>query len=94
MKEVYKLIMVNYSDSIGLDLNTLIGGDMLNKMVKFRSLDQMLGWALSICLKLKELNLTTKMTSSQKLRDRAVGFIKWQLLGFLYFHGTALFVFL
>ena len=68
-------IMVNYSDSIGLDLNTLIGGDVLDEMVKFRSLDQMFDWALSIFLKLRELNLTTKMTSSQKLLDRAVRYI-------------------
>ncbi len=68
-------IMVSYADSIALDLNSLLGGDVLEEMVKFRSLEQMFDWALSVFLKLREMNLTTKMTSSQKLLDRAIRYI-------------------
>ena len=68
-------IMVSYADSIGVDLSEVIDGDVLDIMIKFRSLEQMFDWALLVFLKLRELNLTTKMTSSQKLLDRAIHYI-------------------
>lgn len=68
-------IMVSYAESIGVDLFEVMEGDVLDIVMKFRSLDQVFDWALGGFLKLRELNLTTKMTSSQKLLDRAIHYI-------------------
>lgn len=68
-------VLVNFSNSIEADLNDIIEGDILQKMMQFSSLDQLFDWVLSILLKLRELNLKTKMTNSQKLLDSAVKYI-------------------
>ncbi len=68
-------VIVNFSDSIDADLNEIIGMDILQKMIQFSSLEQLFDWVLSILLKLRELNLKTKMTNSQKLLDSAVRYI-------------------
>lgn len=68
-------IIVNFSDSIDADLNDIIGMDILQKMIQFSSIEQLFDWVLSILLKLRELNLKTKMTNSQKLLDSAVRYI-------------------
>jgi len=68
-------IMVSYAESIGVDLAEVMEGDVLDIVIKFRSLEQVFDWALGGFFKLRELNLATKMTSSQKLLDRAVLYI-------------------
>lgn len=68
-------VLVNFSDSIDADLNEIIGMDILQKMIQFSSIEQLFDWVLSILLKLRELNLKTKMTNSQKLLDSAVKYI-------------------
>lgn len=68
-------IVVNFADSIEADPQEIIGGDILEKMAQFRSLEQIFDWVLSILLKLRKLNLNTKMTNSQRLLDSAVTYI-------------------
>ncbi|QEN04908.1 response regulator [Thiospirochaeta perfilievii] len=68
-------VIVNFADSIEADLNSVIGGDILSTMMQFSSLEQIFDWFLSTLLKLRELNLKTKMTNSQKLLDNAVKYI-------------------
>jgi len=68
-------ILVSFTESVGVDLNEVIGGDILEKMALFRSLEQMFDWTLSALLKLRDLNLQTKMSNSQRLLEKAVQFI-------------------
>ena len=68
-------VLVNFANSVDADLNEIIEGDILNKMIQFRSLDQMFDWVLSLLLKLREINLNTKMTNSRKMLDKAVSYI-------------------
>jgi len=68
-------VLVNFSDSIDADINEIIGDDIFQKMLQFHSLDQLFDWVLSILLKLRDLNLNTKMTNSQRLLDSAVNYI-------------------
>ena len=83
-------IMVSYSESIGVDLTEVMGGDVLDTVMKIRSLDQVFDWALGLFLKLRELNITTKMTSSQKLLDRAVHYINSNFTDPCHIHGKGL----
>ncbi len=69
-------VIIKFADSIEADLNSVIGGDILTTMVQFSSLEQIFDWFLSTLLKLRDLNLKTKMTNSQKLLDSAVKFIE------------------
>ena len=68
-------IIVNFADSIEADLGDIAGGDILEKMARFRGLEQAFDWVLTVLLKLRKLNLTTKMTNSQKLLDSGVTYI-------------------
>lgn len=68
-------VLVNFANSVDADLNEIIEGDILNKMIQFSSLDQMFDWVLSLLLKLREMNLNTKMTNSKKMLDKAVSYI-------------------
>lgn len=68
-------IIINFSDSIDVDITEVIGGDILEIMVSFSSLEQIFDWFLSTLLKLKDLNVKTKMTNSQKLLDSAIKYI-------------------
>ena len=68
-------VVINFSASIDADLNSVIGGDILGIMSQFSSLEQIFDWLLSTLLKLRELNLSTKMSNSQKLLDSAIKYI-------------------
>lgn len=68
-------VLVNFSNSINADLNEIIEGDILQALNHFRSLNQLFDWVLITLLKLREVNLNTKMTNSQKLLDSAVNYI-------------------
>ena len=68
-------VIVNFSDSIEADLTEIIGGDIFQKMVQFSSMEQLFDWVQSVLIRLRELNLKTKMSNSQKLLDSAVKYI-------------------
>lgn len=68
-------VIVNFAGSIDADLTEITGGDIFQTMSRFSSLEQLFDWTLSTLLKLRERNLTTKMTNSQKLLDSAVRYI-------------------
>ncbi|MBB6481454.1 response regulator transcription factor [Spirochaeta isovalerica] len=68
-------LIVNFAESIEADLDEVIGQDILEQMLGFSSLEQLFDWFLVTLLKLREKNLSTKMSNSQKLLDKAVQFI-------------------
>ena len=68
-------VLVNIANSMDADLDRITGGDILDRMVQFRSLDQLFDWVLSLILKMREINLNSKMTNSRKMLDKAVSYI-------------------
>jgi len=68
-------IVVNFAESVKVDLQEILGEDLLEKIAGFRNLEQLFDWVLSVLLQLRALNVTTKMTNSQRLLDSAVTFI-------------------
>ena len=69
-------VLVNFSESIGVDLDEVLGEDILEKISRFRNLEQMFDWVLSVIIKLREMNLKNKMSNSQKMLDNAINFIE------------------
>lgn len=68
-------VIINFANSIDADLAKTIGGDILEKMNQFTSLEQIFDWFLSTLLKLRETNMKTKVNNSHKLLDNAVNYI-------------------
>lgn len=68
-------IIINFADSIDIDLTEVIDGDILEIMVEFTSLEQIFDWFLSTLLKLKDFNVKSKLSNSQRLLDSAVNYI-------------------
>ncbi|MBN2625576.1 MAG: response regulator [Spirochaetales bacterium] len=69
-------VLVKYAAFVGVDLNSIAGEDVLEKLIRFRSLDQVFDWVLSLAFKLREWNLDTRRSGSQKILDRAVHMIE------------------
>jgi two-component system, response regulator YesN len=69
-------VLVKYAAFIGVDLNFIAGEDVLERMVRFHSLEQVFDWVLSLVFKLREWNLTTRQTGSRKILDRAVNIVE------------------
>ncbi len=68
-------IVIKFADSIEVDLHEITGDDIFERMAQFRNLEQLFEWVMDIFLKLRKLNLSTKMTNSQRLIDSAVTYI-------------------
>jgi len=68
-------IAVNYASSINADIQETAGEDVLDAMGKFRNLDQVFDWILSLFLKLRKVSVSTRMNNSQRLLDSAVSYI-------------------
>jgi two-component system, response regulator YesN len=69
-------VLVNFSESIGVNLDEVLAEDVLEKMTQFRTLEPMFDWVLSVILRLRELNLKNKMTNSQRMLDNAVNYME------------------
>jgi len=69
-------VLVNFSESIGVNLDEVLGEDILETMTRFRNLEQMFDWVLSVILKLREMNLKNKMSNSQRMLDSAINFME------------------
>jgi two-component system response regulator YesN len=65
-------VLVNFSESIGVNLDETLGVDILEKMTLFRNLEQMFDWVLSVILRLREINLKNKVSNSQRLLGNAI----------------------
>lgn len=69
-------VIINFAGSIDVDLIEVIGGDLLETMIQFSSLEQIFDWFLATLLKLRDLNLKTKLSNSQRLLDSAIRYIE------------------
>ena len=68
-------VLVNFANSIEADLTEIAEGDILERITRFRSLDQLFDWVLSVLIKLRERNLHTKMSNSRKMLEKSVAYI-------------------
>ncbi|MDC7218720.1 MAG: response regulator [Spirochaetales bacterium] len=64
--------LIKYAAFVGVDLNSIAGEDVLERMLAFRSLDQVFDWVMSLIFKLREWNQRERQTGSQKILDRAI----------------------
>jgi two-component system response regulator YesN len=69
-------VLVNFSVSIGVNLDETLEEDVLEKVSRFRNLEAMFDWVLSVILKLRELNLKNKMTNSQRMLDSVIHYME------------------
>ena len=69
-------VLVNFSVSIGVNLDETLEEDVLEKVSRFRNLEAMFDWVLSVILKLRELNLKNKMTNSQRMLDSVINYME------------------
>lgn len=69
-------ILSNYAASIALDLNELAGGDVIELMVKIRSLDQLFAWIVQLVRKIRERTFVSRANNAQRLLEAAVHHIQ------------------
>ena len=69
-------VLVNFSVSIGVNLDETLEEDVLEKVSRFRNLEAMFDWVLSVILKLREMNLKNKMSNSQRMLDSVIHFME------------------
>ena len=76
----YMISLVNliatYADSIQVNLQEIIEGDILERLASFRDLDQVLDWVLSTILQIRRLNVSTKMNNALRYLDTAMTYIR------------------
>lgn len=69
-------LIVNFAESIRAGFDDVLGVDIMERMMGFSSLEQLFDWFLATLLKLREKNISTKMSNSQKILEKAVQFIQ------------------
>ncbi|MDC7222970.1 MAG: response regulator [Spirochaetales bacterium] len=69
-------VLIQYAAFIGVDLNAIAKEDVLERMVRFHSLDQVFDWVLRMAFKLREWNLNVRQKGSERILDRAVQMIE------------------
>lgn len=69
-------ILIQFSQSVEADLYVAAGGDVQEMISQFHSLEQVFDWFLALLLKLREKNVTSRVSNSQKLLDNAVKYIE------------------
>ncbi len=68
-------LLSNYAASIGVDINELAGGDIIELISKIRNLDQLFTRVASLALKIRERSIAFKMNNAERLLDQAVSHI-------------------
>jgi Response regulator containing CheY-like receiver domain and AraC-type DNA-binding domain len=69
-------LLSNYAASIGIDINELTGGDIIDLMGKIRNLDQLFSWIAVLAKKIRERTSVLRANNAQRLLDQAVSFIQ------------------
>ena len=69
-------LLSNYAASIGIDINELSGGDIIDLMGKIRSLDQLFSWLAILAKKIRERTSVLRANNAQRLLDQALSFIQ------------------
>ncbi len=68
-------LLANFAVSIGVDINALAGGDIIETMVKIRSLDQLFAWIAVLAKKIREHTRISRANNAERLLDQAVNYI-------------------
>jgi two-component system response regulator YesN len=69
-------LLANYAASLDADIHQLIGEDILEFMIKFRSLDELFSWADGFIGLLREAGEKSKMNNAQRLLEKAAALIE------------------
>ncbi len=69
-------LLANYAASLDADIHKLIGEDILEFMLKFRSLDELFTWAEKFTSLLRESGEKAKMNNAQRLLEKALVLIE------------------
>jgi two-component system, response regulator YesN len=64
-------MLANYAASIGVDINELAGADILDHMLKIRSIDQLFDWVSGISALIRERSVASKANNASRLLDLA-----------------------
>jgi len=64
-------MLANYAASIGVDINELSGTDILDLMLRIRSIDQLFDWVSGIAALIRERSVASKANNAQRLLDLA-----------------------
>ncbi|MBU0927443.1 MAG: response regulator [Spirochaetes bacterium] len=65
-------LIANYAASLGLDIDELAGGDLIDSLARMRGLDQLFAWFKSVSSLIRQQGAAAKAGSSQRMLERAV----------------------
>ena len=69
-------MLANYAASIGVDINELAGADILDLMLRIRSIGQLFDWVTGISAKIRERSVASKANNAKRLLDLAIAYIE------------------
>ncbi|HAP44697.1 MAG: hypothetical protein A2087_13465 [Spirochaetes bacterium GWD1_61_31] len=69
-------ILVNYAATCGVELNDLLGEDILAIVQKLRGLDQLFGWVHNLATRIRECGVSSRASNAQRLLDLAMAGIR------------------
>ena len=64
-------MLANHAASIGVDINELAGMDILDLMLRIRSIDQLFDWVAGIATRIRERSVSSKANNASRLLDLA-----------------------
>lgn len=65
-------LIANYAASVGMDINELAGGDILELVGKIRNIQQLFSWVTVLVKKIREGTSTARANNAQRLFDQAI----------------------
>jgi two-component system response regulator YesN len=68
-------LLANYAASVGMDINDLAGGDIIELMGKIRNIGQLFSWVTALVKKIREGTIVSRANNAQKLFDQAINYI-------------------
>jgi len=68
-------LLANYAVSIGIDINELAGGDVIELMGKLRDIDQLFTWLTGLVKKIRERTLAQRSNNAQRMLEQAINYI-------------------
>jgi two-component system, response regulator YesN len=64
-------LLANYAASLGLDIDELCGGNLLESLSRMRGLEQLFAWLSSISASIRQKGAAAKLGNSQRVLERA-----------------------
>ncbi len=68
-------IIISFSESAGIDLHQIVNEDIIDKLSEFRNIEHIFDWIENVFSELRELNIKTKQSNSDRILEKAVRFI-------------------